>query len=67
MRALVDVGEFSTMASALRSNRDRAEFLTGFLSGVAGKSWDDGTRIFSDAQALGIAAIGEARKRGVSE
>ena len=66
MRALIDVGTFTALVSTLHRPKDRAEFMDGFLAGIAGQAWNDGTPVFSEAQALGIMAIGEARKRGVA-
>jgi len=67
MRALIDVPQFIALASTLRSPKDRAEFVAGFIAGVSAEAWNDDTPIFSDAQALGITALGEARKRGVAQ
>lgn len=66
MRALVDVGRFIALANTLKKPKDRADFLDGFIAGIAGEAWNDGNPVFSEGQSLGITAIGSARANRVA-
>ena len=64
--ALLDIGKFLALANGRSKAKDRLDFMEGVLSGLSAASWQDGTPAFNDGQAAGIAALGEARKRGVA-